>query len=88
MLECRPAVVISIFDQRRISFRRSNVSGRVPPPLPTEIECWTSVHERRRPSQTRQGPSLVQGWPVHEGGWEREILRMEVEQWDADGECK
>ena len=48
MLECRPAVVISIFDQRRLSFRRSNVSGRVPPPSPAEIECWNSVHEQHR----------------------------------------
>jgi hypothetical protein len=81
MLECRPAVVISIFDQRRLSFRRSNVSGRVPPPSPAEIECWNGVHERCRPLRTRQGPSLIQGWPIHEEGWQREILRMEVEQW-------
>ena len=81
MLECRPAVVISIFDQRRLSFRRSNVSGRVPPPLRGEIECWNGVHERRHPLRTRQGDGLVQGWPIHEEGWKREILRMEVEEW-------
>jgi Zn-dependent peptidase ImmA (M78 family) len=81
MLECRPAVVISIFDQQRLSFRRSNVSGRVPPPSRAEIECWNRVHERCHPLQTRQGPSLVQGWPIHEEGWQREILRMEIEDW-------
>jgi hypothetical protein len=86
MLECRPAVVISIFDQRRITFRRSNVSGRVPPPLPTEIKCWNRVHEHRRPARICQGPSLVQGWPIHEEGWEREVLRMEVDQWSSDGD--
>jgi len=86
MLECRPAVVISIFDQRRLSFRRSNVPGRVPPPLPAEIECWNGVHEHRRPMQTRQGHGFVQGWPIHEEGWQREILRMEVEEWDMDDE--
>ncbi len=84
MLECRPAVVISIYDQRQLSFRRSNVAGRVPPPSRAEIECWSSVHERRRPLQTRQGPSLVQGWPIHEDGWQREILRMEINEcWDS-----
>jgi hypothetical protein len=88
MLECQPAVVISIFDQRRISFRRSNVSGRVPPPLRAEIECWNGVREHRSPAQTCQGPSLVQGWPIHEGGWEREILRMEVQPWGMDAEFK
>lgn len=81
MLECRPAVVISIFDQQRLSFRRSNVSARVPPPSPAEIECWSRVHERCRPLQTREGPDLIQGWPIHEEGWQREILRMEVDEW-------
>ncbi len=81
MLECRPAVVISIFDQQRLSFRRSNVCGRVPPPSRAEIECWNSVRERCRPQQTRHGPRLVQGWPIHEEEWQREILRMEVEEW-------
>jgi Zn-dependent peptidase ImmA (M78 family) len=82
MLECRPAVVISIFDQRQLSFRRSNVGGRVPPPSPAEINCWNAVHNRCRPLRTRQGTTLVQGWPIHEEGWQREILRMEVAQWD------
>jgi Zn-dependent peptidase ImmA (M78 family) len=84
MLECRPAVVISIFDQRRLSFRRSNVSGRVPPPSHAEIECWSSVNESCRPLQTRQGSGLVQGWPVHEEGRQREILRMEIDEWGMD----
>jgi hypothetical protein len=84
MLDCRPAVVISIIDQQRVSFRRSNVSGRVPPPLPEEVECWNSIRERRRPSKARRGQSLIQGWPIHEEGWEREILRTEVEEWDAE----
>ena len=86
MLECRPAVVISIFDQRRLSFRRSNVSGRVPPPSAAEIECWNGVHGRRRPLRTRQGQWVVQGWPIHEDEWTREILRMEVEEWGMDGD--
>jgi hypothetical protein len=85
MLECRPAVVISIFDQRRLSFRRSNVFGRVPPPSRAEIECWNGVHERCRPMRNREGPNSVQGWPIHEDGWTREILRMEVEEWGMDG---
>ncbi len=84
MLECRPPVVISIFDQRRLSFRRSNVAGRVPPPLPREMECWRRVHQSCRPSRTCQGPGVVQGWPIHEEGWRREILRMDVP--DAENE--
>jgi hypothetical protein len=78
MLECRPAVIISIFDQQRISWRRSNVPGRAPPLSPEETACWRNVHQRNRPAQTNAGLQIVQGWPVHEDGWMREILRTEV----------
>ena len=84
MLECRPPVVISIFDHRRLSFRRSNVPGRVPPPLPGEMECWRQVHRGCRPLRTCQGPRVIQGWPIHEEGWKREILRMEVADLEED----
>jgi hypothetical protein len=80
MLECRPPVIVSIFDQGRLHFRRSNLPGRVPPPSSAEIACWQSVHDRNRPSQTYQGLGMVQGWPVHEEGWKREILRTEVDE--------
>jgi hypothetical protein len=83
MLECRPPVIISIFDQRQLSFRRSNLPGRVPPPSSPEIECWRKVHDRNRPHQTNDGLRTIQGWPVHEEGWQREILRVEVAE-DVD----
>jgi len=81
MLECRPPVVISIFDHDRVSFRRGNMPGRVPSPLPVELECWSHVRRHCRPWRTRRSPCLVCGWPVHEKGWKREILRMEVAGW-------
>ncbi len=80
MLECTPPVVISIFDNGRLSFRRGNLPGRVPPPLPSEWSCWRAVHRGNRPRQTREGPHRVQGWPIHEEQWKREILRMEIDQ--------
>jgi Zn-dependent peptidase ImmA (M78 family) len=83
MLECRPSVVITIFDHRQITFRHSNVATRVPPPLPLEIECWKRVHEYGRPSRIGRGANRVQGWPIHEEGWQREILRMEFEEWET-----
>jgi Zn-dependent peptidase ImmA (M78 family) len=83
MLECRPSVVITIFDHRRISFRQSNLANRVPPPLPLEIECWTNVHDHGRPAKFRRGPNRIQGWPIHEIGWQREILRLEFEEWEV-----
>ena len=78
MLECRPPIIISIFDQQRISFRRSNWPGHVPPLSAAETACWREIHQGNRAGQTQDGPRVVQGWPIHEEGWRREILRTEV----------
>jgi len=84
MLECRPAVVVSIFDAGRLSFRRGNTSDRAPPPPSrAELECRSAVHDRCRPMQTRRDGMRVQGWPIHEDGWQREILRTEIEECDG-----
>jgi len=80
MLECRPPVIISIFDHRELYFRRSNLPGRVPSPSSVEMQCWRTVHAAHRPERAYDGPRAIQGWPVHEEGWKREILRTEVEE--------
>jgi hypothetical protein len=85
MLECRPPVIISIFDHRKISFRRSNLPGRAPPPSTAEMACWRDVHFGAHPGQTYAGRRVVQGWPIHEEGWKREILRTELDEWATDG---
>jgi hypothetical protein len=82
MLECGPPAIISMFDQGRLSFRRSNVPGRVPPLSPAEQRCWQEVHASGRPVRIEDGPIQVHGWPVHEPGWKREILRTEVDDVD------
>ncbi len=79
MLEFETPAIITIFDQGQVSFRRSNVPGRVPAPSPSEVCCWRAVHARNRPRQFHDGIKLIQGWPVHEEGWKREILRTELE---------
>lgn len=79
MLECRPPVIISIFDQRKISFRRSNLPGRIPLPSVVEMACWQDTHEQGRFQQFQEGPCLIQGWPIHENEWKREIVRVEVD---------
>jgi hypothetical protein len=87
MLECGPPVIISIFDQRRLSFRRSNVAGRVPPLSMAERDCWREVHNAGRPQETCQGTCTIRGWPVHEEQWKREILRTELSEFaDCGGE--
>lgn len=81
MLECRPPVIISIFDQGRLGFRRSNVPGRVPPLGPAEAECWQTVHRLGVSQRASEGTRTISGWPVHEPQWKREILRSEVEEY-------
>ncbi len=85
MLECPPPVIISIFDHRKIIFRRSNLPGRAPPASTAEMDCWRDVHCGEHPQQVQAGPRLIQGWPIHEEGWKREILRTELDDWTADG---
>ena len=84
MLECRPPVIVSIFDQGRLHFRRSNLPGRVPPPSQTEMDCWQSAHAGNRPVQRYDGLCAIGAWPVHEEGWKRELLRTEVEEFPVD----
>ena len=80
MLECPPPVIITIFDNGSISFRRSNLPGRVPPLSAAEGRCWRAVHERAAPRRIDERPLTIHGWPVHEPEWKREILRTEVEE--------
>jgi hypothetical protein len=84
MLECRPPVVITIFDHGRPSFRRSNRWGRVPPPFASEMACWRDVHQSGRSLHRREEFGLLQGWPIHEEGWKREILRLEMDECAVD----
>jgi hypothetical protein len=80
MLECPPPIIVTIFDAGAISFRRSNVPGRVPPLSRAERACWRFVHRHGRPRRAADTAGRVAGWPVHEEGWKREILRREVDE--------
>jgi hypothetical protein len=79
MLELPTPVIITIFDQGQLHFRRGNMAARVPPLSAAEMFCWKTVHRRNRPHRASDGPTSIQGWPVHEVGWKREILRTEVD---------
>ncbi|MCR4412064.1 MAG: ImmA/IrrE family metallo-endopeptidase [Thermoguttaceae bacterium] len=81
MLEFPRPAVISIFDQGRLYFRRGNLPGRTPPLSPPERALWREVHQLARPRAASAGPHTIRGWPIHEPGWKREILRVEVELW-------
>ena len=82
MLEFPAPIIITMFDQRQISLRRSNVPGRVPGPSPVELRCWRQVHQGSRPHEVADGMQTIRGWPVHEEPWRREILRTELVEQD------
>ena len=78
MLDLAWPVVITVFDQGHLSWRRSNVPGRVPPLCPAERDCRQAAHEENLPQEAFNALSRIQAWPVHEDGWKREILRTEL----------
>lgn len=86
MLEMDVPVIVTVLDQNRVTWRRSNVSGRVPPLSPAERRCQSIVHDSGEPATLDDNARMVQGWAIHENDWKREILRMEVDLDGGDGD--
>ncbi len=82
MLDLHVPVIITVFDADRVTWRRSNVFGRVPRMSPVESSCQRRVHHTGQPLTVDDAGRIVQGWAIHEPDWKREILRMEL---DAEG---
>jgi Zn-dependent peptidase ImmA (M78 family) len=71
--------IISILDNDHLSRRRSN-AWRVRRQLePAEQECQRHVHRHGQPHVIRENGWTVQGWPIHQADWKREILRSVVD---------
>jgi Zn-dependent peptidase ImmA (M78 family) len=80
LLDLPEPCVITIVDNEHVSRRRSNawrVTRRLEPP---EEECQRYVHYYSRPRVVRASGWTVQGWPVHQTDWKREILRSVFEE--------
>src|SRR4051812_34315417 len=75
MLEMRPPIVITVCDQGRVHWRRSNVTSRPPDLLREEKSAWREVHQTGVPTcetlDSETGLERVLCWPVHEPGWKR-----------------
>lgn len=78
MLDFSPPVIVTVLDHGRITWRRANVPGRVPPLSPLERRCWAIAHEGTA-SEASDAAQAVAAWPVHEPGWRREILRTAID---------
>ncbi|MEX1097606.1 MAG: ImmA/IrrE family metallo-endopeptidase [Planctomycetales bacterium] len=85
MLDLPLPTVVSVFDQGRLTRRMANQVGRLPRPQPVEQECRLEVRRRSHPVELSDRRLRVQGWPVNEPGWRREILRtIPAGDWDED----
>ena len=86
MLELTPPVMISLFDQGALQWRRSNALHRPPMLMTNESTAWRAAFETGRASscaasELPEGIRQVQCWPIHEPGWRREIMRTELDEW-------
>ncbi len=73
--------IVTIIDNGRISRRRSNVCTTRRRLEPAESKCQRRVHDQNRPVRIQEDGWTVQGWPIHEDAWQREILRSVFEDW-------
>ncbi|MBI2804994.1 MAG: ImmA/IrrE family metallo-endopeptidase [Planctomycetes bacterium] len=74
-LDLTAPCVVTILDKERITRRRSNAWATRRQLLPVEERCWRIVNEHGNPAMLRDDEWTVQGWPVHELDWKREVLR-------------
>jgi Zn-dependent peptidase ImmA (M78 family) len=87
MLEMPPPVIVTLFDQRKRQWRKSNRHFRTPPMMPPEIDAWKVAHEQATAARCEQGElpegiEDVRAWPVHEPQWRREIIRTALaDEW-------
>jgi Zn-dependent peptidase ImmA (M78 family) len=72
--------IVSIIDNDHIHRRRSNAWRTRRELSPAEQECQKYVSYYSRPRVVRKDGWTVQGWPVHQPDWKREILRSVVEE--------
>lgn len=78
LLDVRPATLMTIFDNGRLTRRMSNLPYRAPNPTPIERDCWTDSRRNGRFARRADLLTCVRAWPIHEDGWNREILLTEV----------
>lgn len=72
--------IVTVVDNEHVSKRRSN-AWRIKKVLsPPEVECQHYVNHYSRARTVQRDGWTVQGWPVHQADWKREILRSVVNE--------
>ncbi len=72
--------IVTIVDNAHVQRRKSNAQAIRRQLEPVELECQRYVNYYSRPQVRRQDGWTVQGWPIHQADWKREILRSVVEE--------
>jgi Zn-dependent peptidase ImmA (M78 family) len=81
LLDLPEPCVVTIIDNDHIHRRKSSGPRIKATELsPAEEKCRKYVNKHSKPRAVREGGWSVQGWPVHQTEWKREILRATVEE--------
>lgn len=78
MLDAPIPVVITIFDNGGLYWRKSNASTAPPPVTSPERSCWMAVHHTGQAMYYEDHEQSIGCWAIHEDGWRREIMRTQV----------
>jgi hypothetical protein len=80
LLDLAAACTLTVCDHGRVTRRAGNVRPAPWTLHPAEAACQAVVHDAGAPHTNRMDGCTVQGWPIHEPGWKREILRTTWEE--------
>jgi Zn-dependent peptidase ImmA (M78 family) len=83
LLDLRNPIVVTVVDQKSITWRRSNIAGVPNQMTAGEDACWRQCHAAAEPVVVDSTDEQVSGatvrcWPIHEPHWSREILTMSL----------
>ncbi len=76
-LESDIPAVVTIFDNGKQSKRLGNLCYRVPNLSSAERSCWMRAAQTGHVQTQTTEEARIRVWPIHEGGWKREIVRTE-----------
>jgi Zn-dependent peptidase ImmA (M78 family) len=79
LLDLSEPCIITVIDNDHVSKRRSNAWPANRLLSPAEDECRRYVNSYSRPYFFRKENWTVQGWPIHQTDWKREILRSVID---------
>jgi predicted transcriptional regulator len=79
-----PAMLITVVDLGRVSFRACNQRGFRPALTAAEARCQSATHRRGVGTKFQDAQWSIRCWAIHEPGWKREIIcaQWKTVDWD------